>query len=110
VTKFLIQVTIPSTDNGNEHQAIIIKELKLPKESVYVRFSDDVYHISIQDRFNKSISATPIDCFLSYAKAIPNSSDLLFLQGLLDNNFINDDFDQNRVRRAIDEIKTSLNK
>jgi hypothetical protein len=110
LVKYLIQVTIPSTDKGNEHQEIIVKELNLPKESVYVRFSDGVYHIAIQDRFDKSISSTPIYNFLSYAKAIPNPSDIVFLQGLLDNNFINDDYYQKRVKEAIDEIKTSLNK
>lgn len=110
IVKYLIQVTIPSTDKGNEHQEIIVKELNLPKESVYIRFSDGVYHIAIQDRFDKSISSTPLYNFLSYAKAIPNPSDLVFLQGLLDNNFISDDYYQKRVREAIDEIKTNLNK
>jgi len=110
LVKYLIQVTVPSTDKGNEQQEIIFKELNLPKESVYVRFSDGVYHIAIQDRFDKSISSTPIYNFLSYAKAIPNPSDLVFLQGLLDNNFILDDYYQKRIREAIEEIKTSLNK
>jgi hypothetical protein len=110
LAKYLIEVTIPSTDRGDEHQEIVVKELNLPKESVYVRFSDGVYHIAIQDRFDKSISSTPIYSFLSYAKAIPNSSDLVFCQGLLDNNFVSGDYYQKRVREAIDEIKTSLNK
>lgn len=110
LVKYLIQVTIPSTDNGNEHQEIIVKELNLPKESVYVRFSNGVYYIAIQDRFDKSISSTPIYNFLSYAKAIPNPSDLLFLQSLLNNHFIDDDDDQKSVKETIDEIKTNLDK
>lgn len=110
LVKYLIEVTIPSTDKGNEHQEIIVKELNLPKESVYVRFSNGIYYIACQDRFDKSISSTPIYYFLSYAKALPNPSDLIFLQGLLDNNFINDDYYQKRVREAIDEIKTNINK
>ncbi len=109
LAKYLIQVTIPSTVRGDEHQEIVVKELNLPKESVYVRFSNGVYHIAIQDRFGKSISSTPIYNFLSYAKAIPNPSDLVFLQELLDNNFINEDYYQKRVREAIDEIKIRLN-
>jgi hypothetical protein len=108
--KYLIQVTIPSTKNGKEHQELIVKELNLPRESVYIRFSNGVYHLSIQDRFDKSTSSTPIYGFLSFAKAIPNQSDLYFLQGLLDNNFIIDDYYQKKVKETIEEIKTELKK
>lgn len=108
LVRYLIQVTIPSTVKGDEHQEIVGKELNLPKESIYVRFSNGVYHIAIQDRFDKSISSTPIYNFLKYAKAIPNPSDLVFFQELLHNNFISEGYYQKRVREAIDEIKMSL--
>jgi hypothetical protein len=110
IAKYLIEVTIPSTEKGNEHQEIISKELKLNKESIYLRYENGWYHIEKQDRFDKSISSTPIYKFLSYAKAIPNPADLAFLRGLLDNNFVTDYYYRKKVSEAIDEIKTSLNK
>lgn len=110
IAKYLIEVTIPSTEKGNEHQEIISNELKLNKECIYLRYENGWYHIEKQDRFDKSISSTPIYNFLSYAEAIPNPSDLVFLQGLLDHNFINDDYYQKKIRETIDEIKVSLNK
>lgn len=108
--KYLIEVTIPTTEQGNEHQEIIANDLKLNKESIFLRYENGVYHIEKQARFDKSISSTPIYNFLSYAEAIPNPSDIVFLQGLLDNNLINDDYYQKKVKETIDEIKTSLNK
>lgn len=110
--KYLIEITIPSTEasKGEEYLDLLAKELNLPKENVYIRFSDGVYYKDIQNRFDKSISSTPIVSFLDYAKAIPDPADLAFLQGLLDNNFINDDYYQKRIIETIDEIKTSLNK
>jgi len=110
IVKYLIQVTVPSTGKGNEHQEMLAKELNLPKESVYIRFSNGVYPLAIQDRFDKNFSSTPIYDFLSYAKTIPNLSDATFLQGLLDNNFISDDYYQEKVREAVEEIKTSVPK
>jgi hypothetical protein len=106
----LIEVAIPTTEKGNEHQEIISNELKLNKESIFLRYENGWYHIEKQDRFDKSISSTPIYNFLSYAEAIPNPSDLAFLKGLLDNSFINDDYYKKKAREVIDEIKTSLNK
>jgi hypothetical protein len=79
-------------------------------KSIFLRYENGWYYIEKQDRFDKSISSTPIYNFLSYAEAIPNPSDLVFLQGLLDNNFINDDYYQKKIRESIDEIKTSLYK
>jgi hypothetical protein len=110
IAKYLLEVTIPSTEKGNEHQEIISKELKLNKESIFLRYENGWYHIEKQDRFDKSISSTPIYNFLSYAKAIPNPADLAFLQGLLDNDFVTDAYYRKKVSVAIDEIKTSLNK
>lgn len=107
--KFIIEVTIPTTDKGDEHQALIVQSLNLPTENVYIRFKDGVYHIEKQDRFDENISSTPIDSYISYAKAIPYQPDVNFLQGLLDNNFVRDDYYQKRIKEAIEEIKTKLN-
>lgn len=109
LVKYMIQVTLPTTDKGKEHREIIAKELNIPLENVYVRFSNGIYWHAIQDRFDDDISFTPLSNFIHYAKAIPNHSDLLFLQGLLDNNLVNDNYNQKKIREAIEEIKASLN-
>jgi hypothetical protein len=108
--KYLIQVTIPSTTNGDIHQELIAKHLNLPKENVYTRFNNGIYHMTIQNRFDNSFSTTPIYKFLNYARAVPNLPDLTFLKALLDNNFINDNYYQKEIRETIEEIRTSLNK
>lgn len=108
IAKYLIEVTIPTTEKGNEHQVIISNELKLNKESIFLRYENGWYHIEKQDRFDKSLSSTPIYNFLSYAKAVPIKEDINFLQGLLDNNFVNDEYYQKRVRETIEKIKKSI--
>lgn len=106
--KYLIEVTVPSIEKGKEHKKTILNELNLPEECVYLRFSNGWYFLESQERFNKSFSSSPIYNFLSYAKAVPNKDDIFFLQELLDNNFVNDDYYQRSLRETIDEIKKSL--
>lgn len=108
IAKYLIEVTIPTTEDGSEHQEKIGNALKLKKEDVFIRYENGWYHIEKQDRFDEGISSTPIYSFLSYAKEIPNPNDLVFLQRLLDNNFIGDNYYPKRIREAIDEIKGKL--
>jgi hypothetical protein len=110
--RFLIQVTIPSKkpSEGNEYLDLIAKELNLSKESVYIRLSDGVYFVSVQNRFDKGIIHTPLYNFIGFAKAVPNNSDITFLQGLIDSKFISDNYDQEKVKEAIKEIKATLKK
>jgi len=107
--KYLIEASIPTVDKGSEHQELIMKELNLPKESIFIRYKNGWYHIEKQDRFDKNISSTPIYYFLGYAEVVPNKSDLYFLQGLLDNNFIIDDYYQKKAKETIEIIKAKLN-
>jgi len=103
--KYLIEVTIPSADKGKECKEIIMNELNLPEESVFIRFDNGWYHIEKQDRFDKSISSTPLYYFLSYAKAIPIKDDINFLQGVLDNNIVTESYYQDEIKKTIDEIQ-----
>lgn len=106
--KYLIEVTIPTTEKGNEHQAIVSKELKLNKESIFLRYENGWYHLEKQDRFDKGLFSTPIYHFLSYAEAEPNKDDINFLQGLLDKKFVNDEDDQKMIRETIEKIRENL--
>jgi len=110
--KFFIQVTIPTSvvSEGKLYQSMIAAALHLPEESVFLKFNDGVYYNTIQNRFDKSISHTPLYHFIDYAKTISTPEDLLFLQSLLDNQFISDSYEQKKVRAAIEFIKSSSGK
>ncbi len=108
--KYLIEVTVPSTDKGKEQQEIVMKDLNLPQESVFIRFSNGWYHLESQVRFDNSISSTPLDVLLSYAVAVPNQYDINFLQKVLDKNFVTESYDQDKIKEAIEKTKTQLHK
>lgn len=108
VVHYLVEVTIPSTDRGNEHRAIIANELQLPREKVSVRFINGVYYLDEELRLNQDMSHSPLFRFLNYAKAIPNPSDISFLQSLLDSNFFTSDYDVTTIKKTIDTIKKAL--
>jgi hypothetical protein len=108
--KFLIEATVPTTDKGGEHKILISKILNLPQENIYIRYNNGWYHIDKQDRFDNNISSTPIDTYLGYAKTVVSKSDVTFLQGLLDNNLISEDYYQRRIKEAIKVINAELNK
>lgn len=105
---FLIEVSVPATNNGTEYQETVMKEMGLPRESVHIRYENGWYFIEKQDRFDKGISSTPLENFLGYASAIPDKSDINFLQALLDNNFIEDSYYRKKTKETIEEIKTQL--
>lgn len=108
--KYLIEVTIPvpASEKVEAHQRLIVKELNLPAGNIYIRYNNGVYYEEKQERFNKDISWTPLFHFLDYAKAIPNQSNIIFLQALLDYNISKDEYFQDKVKKVITEIKQHL--
>ncbi|HEX5151497.1 MAG TPA: hypothetical protein VFW07_08605 [Parafilimonas sp.] len=109
LVKYLIEVTTQST-NADKDQKIISQKMNLPIENVYMKFSNGVYYVEKQDRFDKINDFTPFFKFLEYAKALPNEADLNFIQVVLDKKIIDDEFNVNEVKRAIDSIKHDMKK
>lgn len=108
--KYLIEMTVPETVKGDEHIKTIMSELTLPQESVFVRYSNGTYFDTIQERFSKSISFTPLANFVDYAKEVPNPADIVFLQSLLDYDIVNDRYYQRKIKETIESMKTQLGK
>lgn len=107
---YLIEVSIPTTENGENHKEIIVNELALNKDRVYIRYSNGSYHYEKQDRFDNSLSSTPLIKYLSYAKSIPTREDVDFLKAIIDNNFITDEYYKKKVKKTIMEIQVELEK
>lgn len=105
--KYLIEVTIPTKEKGDEHQELISNELKLSKENIFLIYKNGSYYIEKQERFDKSHLSTPIYYFLNYVKVIPNPVDRAFFQALLDNNFVNENevYFQKMILETIEKIK-----
>lgn len=103
--RYMIQVTVPSTKEGEKHRELFARELNLPIDNIYVKFSDDVYYLNIQYRFDKNIRSTPLYYFLDYAVELPNPQDVEFFQSMIDNHFLEDVDD---VSKAIGKIKSNL--
>lgn len=109
VVKYMIEATIPLTSSSfkeaGQQQELIRKEFNLPLENVFIKFSDNVYYDNMQERFAEHNTSSFIDNFLDYVKAVPGPADIQFLQGLLDHNCIRDKFYQDRIKKAIEEMK-----
>lgn len=110
MVKYLIEITIPASGKSQAHEELILKTLNLPEESVYLRGDNGVYYNRKEDRFDSHIYSSPLYYFLNYASAVPDSMDIIFLQGLLDNGVINDERFREDIKNTIAEIKSKLGK
>lgn len=111
VVKFIVEITIPIMWGGNEvaeHETLIANELKLPVENIYLKYKDGTYNRQIQERFEKIDFTSPLCRFLAYAEAIPDKRDLIFLQSVLDNDFVTEKYEQNKIKESINKISAEL--
>ena len=107
--KFLIECTVPYTKTeGESIRKVIANEVNLPVENVYLRFDNDVYHSEVQYRFSQSLSSTPLEAFLGYAEAMPDSTDVAFLQALVDHNVLPAADDISRIKKVTVSIIQDL--
>lgn len=108
--KFLIEVSIPISWSGEKQKSIISDELNIAKENVYIRFSNGWYHVDNQKRFSNRISSTVFMSYLDYAKAVPNSKDLMLLREIINKRFVNNEYVKKKIDDAIEEIQEKLEK
>jgi len=106
---YLLEVTVPSTSNGFEHQTAIMEMLGLPREKIFIRYNNGWYSEEKQDRFDTAYTFTPLLFFVGYAEAIPNQTDLVFLQSIIDSSFLKNSYDQEKILSGIQKIRAKLN-
>jgi hypothetical protein len=107
---YLIEVSTPKTENGEQYKANVASKLGLNKDNIYIRYGNGWYHYEKQRRFDNNLSSTPLIDYLSYAKSIPIREDVDFLKAIIDNNFITDEYYKKKVKETIMEIQVELEK
>ncbi len=109
--KYLIGVTIPSNNNGREHRQLLGSELKIPEENTYIRYKDGAFRdMPGYDRFYESNLSTLIGYFSDYAFVVPTREDAIFLEKIIENKIITNEYYLRKVKEIISEIRKSQGK
>jgi hypothetical protein len=105
---FLVEVTIPGELNEEEVKTLLVGKLNLPLEQIFLRYSNGTYIEEVENRFQTHSISSLWDKFFDYVKVIHTKPDIAFLQSLMDNQIITDEFDRKKVTALIKALKMKL--
>lgn len=108
IIEYLAEIAIPNDIETEKNKAIIVNELKLKPEKVYIKNGYNSYYIEKQARFSERFIESPIVDYLDFAKSLPNIKDVELLQAMIDHRYIADEFYIKKIQETISEIELKI--